>query len=248
MMNQPNKKKIGAFILAGIITFVVIVALGLGLGMRGRDRDLYVMYFHESIKGLSIGSPVVLNGVEVGKVAKIEIVPDIQTHKFTIPVYVTFNNIEKMISNGGNRIWDEEQVVNALIARGLHARLINQNLLTGQLIIELDMKPAKTTLTGAEPDDGIIEIPTALSSLGELSANVQDIPFKEVVENLNRTLAELKNVLAPAVGISRDLAKKSAATLNNFNQAVSDVSRAANSIRNLADYLEQHPESLIKGK
>ncbi|MDE6570975.1 MAG: MlaD family protein [Alphaproteobacteria bacterium] len=248
MKKQPNKKTIGAFILAGIIAFLVIIAIALGLGLRGGARNMYVMYFHESIKGLSVGAPVVLNGVEVGKVAKIEIVPNPDTYEFTIPVYITFNDISRIVPLSIDQAdWSEKEIITRMIERGLHGRLVNQNLLTGQLMIELDVRPAKTKMTFG-PASEIPEIPTALSSLGEISANVQDIPVREVVENLNQTLLELKDVISPAAKVSNDLSKKSAATLNNFNQAVQDISRAANAIRNLADYLEQHPEALIKGK
>ena len=68
MKRQPNKKFVGAFVLAGIVAFLAILIIAFGAGYRNRNKDLYVMYFHESIKGLSIGSPVVLSGVEVGKV------------------------------------------------------------------------------------------------------------------------------------------------------------------------------------
>ncbi len=248
MRPQANKKTVGAFILAGIFAFLAIIIIAFGAGYRNRNKDLYVMYFQESIKGLSIGSPVVLSGVEVGKVVKIEIVPDIKTHEFNIPVYIAFNNIQKIISTpSGHEDWSEEKLISALIAKGLHARLINQNLLTGQLMIELDVKPAKTKMTKGEVD-GVIEIPTTLSSLTELSSNFENIPFKDVVENLNTTLVEFKEILGPAARVSRELSNKSAATLNNFNHAVQDVSRAANSLRNLIDYLEQHPDALIRGR
>ncbi len=248
MKRQPNKKFVGAFVLAGIVAFLAILIIAFGAGYRNRNKDLYVMYFHESIKGLSIGSPVVLSGVEVGKVVKIEIVPDIQTHEFNIPVYIAFNNTQKIISSPvGHQDWSEESLVSALIAKGLHARLINQNLLTGQLMIELDVKPAKTTMNKGEVD-GVMEIPTTLSSLSELSSNFENIPFKDVVENLNATLTEFKEILGPAARVSRDISNKSVSTLNNFNHAVEDVSRAANSLRNLTDYLEQHPDALIRGR
>ncbi len=246
MKNQPNRKTVGAFILAGIVGFVIITCVLLGVGLR-REKNMYVMYFHESINGLAVGAPVVFSGVEVGKVAKIEIVPNIDTYKFNIPVYVKFNDIEKTISvlPGRNEL-SEEKLLAEMIERGLYARLIKQNLLTGALMIELDMRPAKTRISHIESD--YIEIPTALSSMTELSTNVQDMPFRAVMDNLNSTLTEVREVLTPAAKIGNDLAKKSAVTLNNFNQAVQDVSRAANSLRNLAEFLEQHPESLIRGR
>ena len=199
MKRQPNKKFVGAFVLAGIVAFLAILIIAFGAGYRNRNKDLYVMYFHESIKGLSIGSPVVLSGVEVGKVVKIEIVPDIQTHEFNIPVYIAFNNIQKIISSPvGHQACSKNS--------------------------------------------------TSLSSLTELSSNFENIPFKDVVENLNATLTEFKEILGPAARVSRDISNKSVSTLNNFNHAVEDVSRAANSLRNLTDYLEQHPDALIRGR
>jgi len=248
MKNQPNRKTIGAFILAGILGFIVVLCILLGVGWHGRHGDMYVMYFHESIKGLSVGAPVVLNGVEVGKVAKIEIVPDVETYEFNIPVYITFNNIEKTISGLPDRHeWSQQRIINEMVSRGLHGKLIKQNLLTGQLMIELDIKPAKTVMTKGIDGD-IYEIPTVLSSLTELSENMQSIPFREVVENLNKTLDELSAVLAPAAQIGNAVSKQATKTLDNFNRAVTEVGQAATSLRNLTDYLEQHPESLIRGR
>ena len=231
--------------MLGIVAFVAIVMFWLGLFVRGSGHDNYVMYFHESIKGLNIGSPVVLNGVEVGKVTKIEIVPNARTYKLDIPVYIMFNDIKKIMPKTD---LSERELIETMIKNGLHARLINQNLLTGQLMIELDVRPMRTVVTHGNLDGGVIEIPTALSSLSEISENVQNIPLRDVVDNLNDTLNEFKEVIIPAAKVSNDLSKKSATTLNNFNQAVEDISRAAKSLRNLSDFLEQHPESLIRGR
>ena len=37
-------------------------------------------------------------------------------------------------------------------------------------------------------------------------------------------------------------------TIANFNKMIHDVSDAAKSISRLSDYLERHPEALLKGK
>ena len=36
--------------------------------------------------------------------------------------------------------------------------------------------------------------------------------------------------------------------INNFNKTMIEIGEAANSLKNLADFLERHPESLLKGK
>ena len=37
-------------------------------------------------------------------------------------------------------------------------------------------------------------------------------------------------------------------TLNNANTTMEEISKASRSIKNLTDYLERHPEALIRGK
>mgnify|MGYP007097565704 FL=1 len=37
-------------------------------------------------------------------------------------------------------------------------------------------------------------------------------------------------------------------TLDNFNKAAVNISQAAKALRNFADYIERHPEALLKGK
>ena len=37
-------------------------------------------------------------------------------------------------------------------------------------------------------------------------------------------------------------------TLYNFNQTMTSIRDASNAFRNLTDYLERHPEAILKGK
>ena len=80
-----------------------------------------------------------------------------------------------------------------------------------------------------------------------------------MVNNLNLIIEELSKqlpILMPALSNSAQnldstlskVSKASDETIYNLNKTLSNVSDAAQSIQNLADYLERHPESLIKGK
>jgi paraquat-inducible protein B len=64
---------------------------------------------------------------------------------------------------------------------------------------------------------------------------------KEVIPNLNKLMDNLNTVIS---GNKKEITK----TLYNANQTLTDVSMAAKSLRNFADYVERHPESLLKGK
>ncbi len=75
MYSRINYTVVGLFVLlfsAGVVFF------GFWLARYGFEKsyDRYVTYFHESISGLSVDSSVKLNGVEVGRVESIEIVPE----------------------------------------------------------------------------------------------------------------------------------------------------------------------------
>ena len=193
------------------------------------------MYFSESINGLTVGSPVVFQGVQVGKVVGIEIITDPKTLEFSIPVYARFSTDDDDIKilNSSQKI-NRRMVLKTLIAKGLRARLTTQNLLTGQLMIELQMLPnTPIVLQQPENNQAIFEIPTTLSALEKGVPQVLQ-SFAKLGDNLNL----YTNQSAP----------QTAQTLNQLNRTLRDVSAASLSVKNLSDYLERHPDALIKGK
>ncbi|MDR1026229.1 MAG: MlaD family protein [Lactobacillus sp.] len=244
MAKTPNKKMIGLFTLTGLSLFVAMLLLLLGDKLFVNEDDLVVFYFEESIKGLSVGSPVVLQGVEIGKVMKIDIIADDEDLSFLIPVYVRFNS---------TRIMEEDHIekskdywMDKLVKKGLRARLVTQNLLTGQLMIELLFAPeTQVTYKGR----GLhIEIPTTLSSLGELSNALQDLPIRQSIEKFGSLMDETTSLVQ---GLNRSIATSkinTADTISNFNKTMRDIGDAAQALRNFADYIERHPEALLKGK
>ena len=91
---------------------------------------------------LSVGSSVVFKGVEVGQVAKISLVTNLQNGTFKMPVFITFKQNRSFQMKDGNKDASAEEILHSLIEKGLRARLISANYLTGQLMIELDMDPS----------------------------------------------------------------------------------------------------------
>ena len=127
-------------------------------------------------------------------------------------------------------------------------------------MIELVMAPAsqiqeKKELTASK----FPQIPTILSKTEELSKGLDNLQLHKTIDQINRVMEVLEEqlpVLMPALSdgaksldttLSK-ISKSSDETLFNLNKTLSDISDAAQSIQNLADYLERHPESIIKGK
>lgn len=256
MRKEPNKRLIGLFIVSGLSVLLIVIGLFLREKIfYGNNSKTLVMYFEESINGLNVGAPVVFKGVQIGKVANIDLIADTNTLDFSIPVYV------RMVQRGQGDINSNEfdtkiELLNALIDKGLRARLTTQSYLTGLLMIELEMLPDTKIVRRNPKDSPYLEIPTVLSPIGELSKGIQDLPIRQSVEKFNLFFDNLNNNVMPQVeqivaGVNRTVSGNkgmSAETMINLNRAINNVAEAAKSMRNFTDYLERHPEALLKGK
>lgn len=260
MQQNKSYKLTGLFVIIGFLCFAGIV----GYYIKGKfaldKQDLVVMYFDESVRGLSVGSTVVLNGVEVGKVVSIRLIPNLKDGTFKTPVFVTFNVFkEKDKYKEGY-----DTILHHLIEKGLRARLISANYLTGQLMIELRMDPSQPAIMRGTGE--YMEIPTEFSSFAMLSKDLQEVPLGEILSRLGNILSDIDDNL-PAImnnvnsvseninnittKIDRVMDKKNSETtktMNNFNNTLEEITKASRSIKNLTDYLERHPEAIIQGK
>ena len=68
MAKKKTYKMVGLFVLLGFSCLGGIIFHYMRQKFFEDDADVAVMYFEESISGLSVGSSVVFKGVEVGQV------------------------------------------------------------------------------------------------------------------------------------------------------------------------------------
>ncbi|WP_428075727.1 MlaD family protein [Candidatus Avelusimicrobium luingense] len=260
MKKEPNKKAIGLFLVIGFMLFVGLIGHSVFHKIHADAKDVVVMYFHESSQGLTEGSPVLFQGVEVGKVTRIMLVTDRNNMQFNVAVYARIKQVGIM-SDGSilTQFWKKENLLGNLINRGLRARLATQSYLTGQLMIELVMLPDTEVKMEYHKNDRFAQIPTVFSKKEELARGLNRIQIQETIAQFNHVTEVLGRelpILLPALtNSSKNLdqtlervADSSEETLSNLNETLHEVSEAARSVQNLADYLEQHPESLIRGK
>ena len=255
---QKNKtyKIVGLFVLTGFLVFSAIIFHYVGKKFTSDDSQYVVLYFEESIQGLNVGSSVVFKGVEVGQVAKISLITNLQNGTFKMPVFITFKQNRSFQMKDGKEASPKE-ILHSLIEKGLRARLISANYLTGQLMIELDMDPSTPAILRGTGEH--MEIPTVISSIGMISKDLQEIPFRENMMQLGNLLKELDDKLPPIMDNMYNItaktdklldsqAARAEKTITNFNTMVEQMSRAGRSVQNLADYLERHPEAMLQGK
>ena len=281
MQNKKTYKMTGLFVIVGILAFLGIVFNYVINKFTPDEDDLVVMYFDESIRGLSVGSSVVFKGVEVGKVEDISLQANLKEGTFKTPVLVLFD-IEESIDAIDSAELDEKEMFDNLIAKGLRAQLISANYLTGQLMIELVMdEKAPVVLRG---NGKYWEIPTIYSAFAQFSKDLEDVPLREILSKLGNILSDIDENL-PAIMKSigsvsasvdenlpsimdniKDVSKnignitakvdvvmdkkngETTKTMNNFNNTLEEITKVSRSLKNLIDYLERHPESIIQGK
>ncbi len=247
-----------------------------------------LMYFNQSLRGLSPGAPVDFRGVIIGEVKSIGVQFDRNEREFLMPVVITVypDRLRRANTLEGSQAappveprFTQQERTRFLISRGLRAQLRTGNLLTGQLYVALDFFPKEKPVK-VDTNQDPIQIPTVAGSFDELQQQIQEIatkvnsiPFKELAGDLRKTLATLDRTLTSAeatvsrinTDVTPELAgamKDARRTINaatrtlsedaplqqDLRQTLQELSRAAGSIRVLTDYLERHPESLLRGK
>ncbi|HKA35153.1 MAG TPA: MlaD family protein [Candidatus Binatia bacterium] len=258
----------------------------------------YVLYFNESLRGLSVGAPVTLLGLQVGAVTEIgiDINPKTMNIRGRVEVVAyperlaarldeTQASLGKIIQESAK---NRHALLRALVEQhGLRAQLRSGSLVTGQLFVALDYFPNAPKVKmdwSREPT----ELPIVASTITDIEAKVTAIVAKldkvpleaigadiskalvtldqmlqgadkavnridaEVTPELKTTIEGIRTTLVSADGVLKNadatLVGKDAPAQQDLRDALQEVTRASRSLRVLSDYLERHPESLIRGK
>jgi paraquat-inducible protein B len=216
-MSKPvSKSLIGAFVLGALaLAVAAVIVFGSGKFLTKTMRG--VMYFEGSVKGLSIGSPVMFRGVKIGSVTNVQLIFDTRSLKFLIPVHV---EIDPSKIRSITPLPGDYSYMRALIERGLRAQLESQSFVTGQLMVNLDFFP-DTPAKFVGLDKNVDEIPTIPSTFEQLSKDIQNLPWKDLFENAHAAVKGIdKLVNSPAM----------ASTIKNIDQALGQATQALKTI------------------
>lgn len=225
MAKKVNRTLIGAFVL-GAIVLVVAGVMVFGSGKFFAKTNTYVMFFEGSVKGLNVGSPVVFRGVKIGEVTNVRLIFDPAKLSALIAVYAEVDPESWSVPVSG----EEEKamrekarrgaLLQPLIEKGLKAQLQTQSLVTGQLMVNVDLYPDKPIrLVGIEKK--YPEVPTIPQSLAELEKSIEQLQLKEIGEHLNSSLAGIDKIVnSPELTGSIRAAHEA---LKNADKLVKDV-------------------------
>ena len=246
--------------------------------MRAPDGEAIttVFYFDQSLRGLQPGATVDFRGIVLGEVRSVGIEFDPIKKNFRMPVTVNLYPA-RLGMRFQTAVADAEgssshQMLERMVSRGLRAQLRTGNLLTSQLYIALDFFP-KAPKLALDTSKYPLEVPTVPNTLDELQTQVasiarklDQIPFADIGNNLNATIKEanalfkqLDSQVVPEMrgtltaakntfGTAEQVLQKDSPLQSDVRQALQQLTQTLQSLNALTDYLERHPESLIRGK
>jgi paraquat-inducible protein B len=255
------------------------------------QRIPYLVEFDGSVRGLRAGAPVEFRGIRVGSVTDVRLEIDAKQDSVRIPVALEIEPQRIGVAQGVTGV-QPYAIMSALVERGLRAQLKSGNLLTGELLVDLDFRPdsppAQLDRSGPYP-----EIPAVPAQLEALEASVTTVlgkqlaalPLPELVDDLRRTVQGIETLVTSsdvtgaitAVNESAVRLERLATTLDgqlgplliqarstlasadgfvgansqaryDLSALLKELTGAARSIRQFADYLDRHPEALLRGK
>jgi paraquat-inducible protein B len=231
-------------------------------------KQRYLLYFNESVGGLDAGAPVEFRGIRIGEVQDVRLIFDEETGEPRIPVVIELEperiGLTVPIDPKGPRFIDR------LVAQGLRARLKSANLLTGQLLVDLDFVPdaPPAEVMAGERYPVLPTVPGSFdaiaTSVARIVDKVEQMPIDDIGNNLDRLIVELKQTVGELGKLSSSINDEVAPSLvetlesantllgpttqREFERLMLDLARTARSFRLLADRLEQHPEELLRGR
>ena len=195
----------------------------------------FMVNFDGSVRGLSVGAPVELRGIQVGKVTEIRFNFDVETKKLRIPVFIEIDIDRVLPQETIRRLLDTNYpsperaagrlpAFESLVDKGLRARLKSGSLLTGQLFVDLDFykdtPPMNLVYGGERP-----ELPTLpslsdefMNDASEIMAKLKRLPLDKIGNELLGTVQGSNRLMN-----SQDIKD----TIRSMNTALNDVHQLA---------------------
>src|SRR5688572_11118447 len=244
MKTKVSPTIVGAFVIGAMV--LAIVALFSFGGVNFFDKpQRFVVYFDESVHGLDQGSQVKLRGVRVGRVIDLTIRYDGHRNHSVVAVVCEFSK-DVINDNRGQPINVADRAeLEALVKRGLRARLEVQALATGMLFVGLDFRDPKENPPSTQTTDSryvvVPFVPSAIeefqASITEILADLKRIDFAGISKGLTTVLAEIPKRLegVDLKGVTEQWKKTGAQiealangpevkkTFENLNGAVGDL-------------------------
>ncbi len=216
----------------------------------------YILYFDDSVRGLSIGSAVEFRGIPVGKVLDISLEENSADGTVRIavlvglePELVPFKNLDETLDQEGRKKFFHS-TLEKLVAKGLRARLMTGNLLTGQLIVDMDFD--HETFPGyIDYKERYPVLPTTPSSLSSITnslvvilGKLKRLPLDEMGDHFLKVSKGLDSLVNNSD--LADSAKRLSQVLQHADEILSVVSDQTTPLMNEITHLSTDARKMVR--
>jgi len=247
MSRKANPALVGAFVVGAVVVAIAALVL-FGAADLWRDKLRAVLYFEGSVRGLNVGSSVVFRGVQVGRVVEIRLFMDPESAEALIPVVVELDPGVVEPTRAGSEHLEPEENLALLIERGLKGRLETQSLLTGLLVVELDLYP-KEPARFVGFDQRYPEIPTLPTVLQVLTKELESLDVSKLAEDVSSTLDGISRLVnSPELKAAVTGLKDTLAHYDELAERVeAEVRRLADAYTGLAERIDGRVDPTVDG-
>lgn len=180
------------------------------LKRTGQEVHTYLLYFKESLRGLSPGAQVDFHGIPLGEVRTVSFEYDREAKTLRFPVQIDIypERLRSRYRPGAPQMSamerDPKVLLNRMVARGLRAQLKSGNLLTGQLYVALDFFP-DAPKASIDWDKTPPVLPTVSGpfedlqqTIGSIVKRLDKVPLDVIGQDASRALKSLNTTLQGA--------------------------------------------------
>lgn len=242
----------------------------------GQPRGV-IMYFDHSLRGLTVGAPIDFMGIEIGNVKSInaEFYDHYKQIRMRVEAVIYPSRVENGQALNPNSEIFKDFIEHGWRAQMRTGNLLTgQNYIALDKFPKA--KPATLQILG-DNRVVIPTTPTELSGLQAQVSQIADkltkFPLVEIGQDVRKTLnnmntaiestdklvKQLDGKVAPGLQATLDDVRKTvrssesilssdAPLQQDVRKALQQMTRAAASLQLMSDYIEQHPESIIRGK
>jgi len=173
----------------------------------------FVLYFKESLRGLSVGAPVTLLGLNIGEVTSVGLQIDPDKAEVKPRVTITFypERILSYVDDKSKKLVESMMPTDPqrrytllrrqIEERGLRGQLKSASLITGQLYVAFDYHPGapKLKLDLDQPTPVLPTVPSDLANLeaklGSIVDKIDRMPLEAIGNDLKKDLESLDQTL-----------------------------------------------------
>lgn len=211
-------------------------------------KQSYYVEFFESIRGLSVGAPVEFRGIQIGSVSDIQLKVSPNQMNFSTMVGVTIER--ERLGLTGQVPKDLDIQIRKMVDDGLRVQLKTGNLLTGQLLVDVNYYPDAPKVDETRYNN-LLVIPSLPSSsqavidgVTSIIKQIDALPIKEIGQSLQGSLLGIEKLvnnpdLQQAMQSIRQISANVETTTHNLNtDTMPEVTDTLEELHNLIAELE----------